>query len=499
MRHFSTRPSIGIGTGTGTGHHSTHSLSTASSIALSIAMACTLAFAFSGVPTAFAQSGGAAAGADNTVTNPPKPKSLEELLEMVADGFETERAINRRRVAEFQRNQQEQDRLLADALADLARQEAVGQELEVRYNENELEIGTSQERMTNRLGELGELFGVVRQVAGDLSAQTLDSLTNSDGVAKNDLLDRLGRSAELPTTDDLEQLWVELQREITKQGEIKRYTAKIVTIEGSQEERDIIRAGPFTAISEGAYLNWEPDDQLLRELGRQPPSRHLDTVPAFANASGGYAMLAVDPSRGGLLVALIDAPSNTERVQQGGYVGYVIISLGFIALLVGGWRWVVITLTARNVTAQRKNERIDSGNPLGRVLEVAGQYVDSDVETLELKLDEIVLREASSLENYLWLVKTVSVVSPLLGLLGTVTGMIQTFQAITLFGAGDPKMMAGGISQALVTTMLGLIVAIPLVLLSDTLANSTRKIIDILDEKSAGLIALRSERSNVGD
>ena len=196
---------------------------------------------------------------------------------------------------------------------------------------------------------------------------------------------------------------------------------------------------------------------------------------------------------------LIDTPSNTERVQQGGAIGYVILGLGFVAGLVGIWRWIAIAITTRHVIAQGKNDRVDLGNPLGRILEIADLNADADTETLELKLEEVVLRESSKLENFLWLVKTVSVVSPLLGLLGTVTGMIQTFQAITLFGAGDPKMMAGGISQALVTTMLGLIVAIPLVLLSDTLANSTRKIIDILDEKSAGLIALRSERANVGD
>ncbi len=196
---------------------------------------------------------------------------------------------------------------------------------------------------------------------------------------------------------------------------------------------------------------------------------------------------------------LIDTPSTWERVNQGGAVGWVIISLGVLAGLVGVWRWNVVVMTSRKVNAQRKSEAIDPGNPLGRILEVAEQNRDADTETLELKLDEVVLRETSQLENFLWLVKTVSVISPLLGLLGTVTGMIQTFQAITLFGAGDPKMMAGGISQALVTTMLGLIVAIPLVLLSDTLANSTRKVIDILDEKSAGLIAMRAERANVGD
>ena len=440
------------------------------------------------------------AGRNAQITTPPKPKSLDELLEMVSQGFQAEREVNRRRVDEFVKNKAEQKRLLNEALAVLAGEEAVGQQLELRYNENELELATAEERMTERLGEMGELFGVVRQVSNDLAAQTWDSLTSSHGGSQRDVLDRLGRGSEIPTTQDLEVLWLELQRELTKQGKVERYRTRVLTIGGTQEEREVIRAGPFTAISEGQFLLWEPEDQILREMGRQPPSRHTDTVTAFENSpSGVYAKLALDPSRGGLLVALIDTPSPTERVQQGGYVGAVIIVLGILAGLVGLWRWVIIAMTSAKVTRQRKSDRILKGNPLGRILSVAEEHGDADTETLELKLDEVVLRESSHLENFLWLVKTVSVISPLLGLLGTVTGMIQTFQAITLFGAGDPKMMAGGISQALVTTMLGLIVAIPLVLLSDTLANSTRKVIDILDEKSAGLIALRAERENVGN
>jgi biopolymer transport protein ExbB len=443
-----------------------------------------------------------AAEADAPVTPlpaPPQPKSLDELLEMVRQGFEAERAENRRREAEFQRNKEDQQRLLNEALAVLAREEATSQRLEVRYNENEPAIGAALERLTERLGELGELFGVVRQVATDLGSQTWDSLTSSEHGSRRDLLDRLGRSKELPSTEDLEKLWYELQREITEQGKVVHYRATVLTTEGSQAEREIIRAGPFSAIANGRYLLWEPEDQQLRELTRQPPSRYLDTVAAFENATTAYAKLAVDPSRGGLLNALIDTPSGKERIQQGGYVGYVIITLGILALLVGLWRWAVITVTSRKVAGQRKSERADRGNPLGRVLGVYEQNRNADTETLELKLDEVVLRESSKLENFLWLVKTVSVVAPLLGLLGTVTGMIQTFQAITLFGAGDPKMMAGGISEALVTTMLGLTTAIPLVLLSDTLANSTRRITDVLDEQSAGLIAMRSEQAHVGD
>ena len=154
---------------------------------------------------------------------PPQPKSLDELLEMVRDGFEAERTANLRREEEFKRNRADQERLLNEALATLARDEATSQRLEVRYNENELALGTAAQRMTERLGELGELFGVVRQVATDLGAQTWDSLTSSEGGSHRELLDRLGRGEELPSTDDLEKLWLELQREITKQGKVRAF------------------------------------------------------------------------------------------------------------------------------------------------------------------------------------------------------------------------------------------------------------------------------------
>ena len=425
----------------------------------------------------------------------PEPKSLFELLDMVKHGLDAERAENRRRVEQFIKKRAEQKRLLAEARDTLAGEEETSQKLETSYNANETALAEQQERLKDRLGERGELFGVVRQVATDASGNLWDSLTSSQLGPRKKLLDRLGRSKELPSTDDLEKLWYELQREMTQQGQVVRYRAPVLTLEGQIEERDVIRAGPFSAISRGRYLLWEPREGKLRELTRQPPARYVNTVAPFERATSGFARLAVDPTRGSLLSALTDTPNAKERVQQGGYVGYVIIVLGVFALLLGLARWAAISVTSRKVAAQRKSKRVNRGNPLGRVLSVFEENREADPETLELRLDEAVLRESSKLERFLWVVKTISVVAPLLGLLGTVTGMIKTFQAITLFGAGDPRMMAAGISEALVTTMLGLMTAIPLVLLYDTLANSTRRVIDVLDEQSAGLIATRAEDS----
>ncbi len=430
---------------------------------------------------------------------PPEPKSLQDLLALVRQGFQQERDENKKREADFQAARDDQERLLAEATATLAREEELSQQLEEAYNHNEQAIGTNEAQLGERLGQLGELFGVVRQVATDTSGQVWDSLTTAQLGQRKDLLDRLGRSKELPSTADLEALWYELQREMVEQGLVARFKAPVLTIEGQLEEREVVRAGPFSAVSNGRYLLWEPAEQKLRELVRQPPSRYLQTVEPFEESGEGFAALAVDPSRGALLNALTDTPSFTERIQQGGAVGFVIITLGVLAVILGLVRWVMISVVSRKVSAQQKRDSADPGNPLGRVLGVYEENREIDAETLELKLDEVVLRESARLERFLWLVKVVSVVAPLLGLLGTVTGMIQTFQAITLFGAGDPKMMAGGISEALVTTMLGLTTAIPLVLLHATLASSTRRITDILDEQSAGLIATRAEHAHAGN
>jgi biopolymer transport protein ExbB len=276
--------------------------------------------------------------------------------------------------------------------------------------------------------------------------------------------------------------------EMVEQGKIVTYEADVYT-PGGVEKRDVTRAGVFSVISNGEYLLWDANELKLQALSRQPPGRFLDTVGDFETGGAGLTGLAVDPSRGSLLAVLIETRSLFERLPDGGAVGYTVITLGLIAFALGMFKMIWLFIVSRKVTAQKKNSRPDTTNPLGRVLAVASDNPGADREQLELMLDEVVLRESSKLESLVWLVRIVSVVAPLMGLLGTVTGMIRTFQSITLFGAGDPRMMAGGISEALVTTMLGLVTAIPLVLLHAALANNTKKIVDTLDEQSAGLIA----------
>jgi biopolymer transport protein ExbB len=420
----------------------------------------------------------------------PTPTTADELLEEVIKGWRVEKREDAERERTFANAREDQRELLADAKAVEARAEALSQALEKEYQGNEVTITELEETLEERLGNLGELFGVTRQIAGDTRGNIEASITTAQyGRARVEFLEDLGKSKELPSIAELERLWHELVREMVEQGKVVEFEAQVYTPSGI-ETRAVTRAGVFSVISNGEYLLWDANQGQLQELSRQPPSRYVDTVGEYQSADAGeLAGLAVDPSRGSLLAVLIETRGLSERIPEGGAVGYSVITLGIIAALLGLYKMVILFLVGQKVQAQKTNSRPDKTNPLGRILAVAADNPDVDREQLELMLDEVVLRESSKLESLVWLVRIVSVVAPLMGLLGTVTGMIKTFQSITLFGAGDPRMMAGGISEALVTTMLGLVTAIPLVLMHAALANSTKKIVDTLDEQSAGLIA----------
>jgi biopolymer transport protein ExbB len=424
----------------------------------------------------------------------PKPKTLDALLERVQKGWNLETAEDREREAQFRVQREEQERLLQQARAALVAEEKRSEDLEANFQRNELDLARLEEQLTERLGSLGELFGVVRQVAGDARGNIEASLVSAQLPDREHFLGELGQSTGLPSISSLERFWFTLHQEMTEIGKVVRFPATVVTVDGDEVEREVIRVGAFNVIADGRYLTWEPEVGKLSELARQPAGIYLSTVSSFEAASEGTERFAIDPSRGSILSVLVQTPSAGERIEQGGLVGYTIIALGILGGLVALARWAAVVASARRVSAQRGRSEVRQDNALGRVLSVYEENRSVDPETLELKLDEAIMRESSRLGRFLWAIKVVSVVAPLLGLLGTVTGMIRTFQAITLFGTGDPKMMASGISEALVTTMLGLTVAIPLVLLHAVVSSGSRSVVEVLEEQAAGMVARRAER-----
>jgi biopolymer transport protein ExbB len=429
-------------------------------------------------------------------------RTLDQLLNFVQQGSARDNQAEQQRLQQFRQAQAQQQQTLQNAVNQRTAEERRSESLETMFEENELLIADVQGQLEARLGSLRELFGVLQQVAGDARAQFQNSLTNIEYPDRaqflTDLAAKMGSSSQLASIEEIERLWFELQRQATEQGKVKRIrNFELVTTDGEISVEDIVRVGSFNIIADGRYLQHNPDTNSVSELQRQPEQgRFVNSTSALMNAAPGtFARFGIDPTRGVILGAYVNTPNLQERINQGGIVGYVIIALGILGVLLALERLVMLTIAGGKVKAQLKRDTPNTNNALGRVLQVYHSNKQADTETLELKLGEAILKEMPRLQRGILFIKVISVVAPLLGLLGTVTGMINTFQAITLFGTGDPQTMAGGISQALVTTVLGLVVAIPTVLLHTIVSGRSRQITQILQEQSAGIVAEQSEKN----
>ena len=436
-------------------------------------------------------------------TSAQDAKSLDELLGFVKQGQISEARENRAREQEFTQTKADQKRLLEEAKAERARQERISIRLEKIFENNELLIADKQKQLKERLGTLAELFGHLTSTTGDAITNFENSLVSAQypgrDVFMEVLIAKMSGADQLPSIEEIERVWYELQREMTESGRVVSFPALVSKPDGEKVELQVVRVGTWNIISEeGKYLQFVPEKGSLEELSRQPSGPFQGWARDLVAATEGMHKFGVDPtgpSGGGFLVSLINTPTLEERWHQGGYVGYAITVVGAIGFLIAFWRLFVLSMMSSKVTGQLKSTSANPDNPLGRVLKVHEDNPNMDTETLELKMEEAILKETPSIENSLTLLKIISAVAPLMGLLGTVVGMIITFQAITIFGAGDPKAMAGGISGALVTTVLGLLVAIPTVLLHTIVNGRAQRIIHILNEQSTGIIAEHTETS----
>ena len=425
--------------------------------------------------------------------------NLDQLLDNVEQGKILDNAENRKRENEFRQKRSQQEQLLDDAVIQKESEEVKSATLEVILEDNDKELNELQNTLNERLGALKELFGVMQQVAGDARSRFDASLTNVQyperGQFLEDLAKKIGSNSKLPSIPEIEKLWFELQREMTESGKVVKFSTDVIDIEGGKNSTEVVRVGSFNIITNGKYLHYEPETGNVIEIPRQPEGRRFTGSTAnLFTSSDGKVSFGLDPTLGGVLMSLVARPNLIERIQQGGIVGYLIILLGLFGVGIAIERLVRLVDADRKVTAQLKSDVISKDNALGRVLSVYDENKNTDTETLELKMAEAVFKETPELNKGLILIKVISVVAPLMGLLGTVTGMIKTFQAITLYGAGDPKLMAGGISQALVTTVLGLTVAIPTTLLHTVVSGRSKRVSQIIQEQGAGIIASHSEK-----
>lgn len=429
--------------------------------------------------------------------NAQEAANLDDLLEIVRQGKVNETAEFRQREQEFQGAQDRQAGLLADAEAQQRAEERRSDTLENQFQVNDEQLAELETEFTNELGALKEVLGVLTMVAGDARSNMEQSLTTTQFVDRDEfitaLIQKTSSGTQLPSIEEIERLWYEVQREMTEQGRVVTYDRSVKMTDGSEEVIPVTRVGVFNLATAGKYLKFEQG--LVAELDRQPETRFTDSTAALQGASSGVAPFGVDPSRGSILALLIQAPSLRERVDFGGTIGYLILAVGAVGLLLWIERVIYLTAISGKVKSQIKSDTINENNPLGRILAVHEQNKGADVETLELKIDEAILKEMPPLERFLTMIKLISAIAPLMGLLGTVTGMINTFQSMTLFGTGDPKLMAGGISQALVTTVLGIVVALPMLFLHSIVNGMSQRVVHTLEEQSAGIIAVHAEQN----
>jgi len=424
-------------------------------------------------------------------------QTLEDLAAQVERAASEEGKINQQREQEFLQARDNQRNLLAQARQELRNEEARSDRLKNDYDRLERELAELETVLQERMGNLGELFGIVRQASGDIQATLDDSMVSAALPGRTEFLSELAQRKELPNVQELRKVWSIMVTEIAESGKVVKFTAPVELSNGQKENIEVVRVGVFNAVSDGSFLTWDASKSTenLIELARQPAARFQSMASDLQNAAPGETVdMSVDFSRGQILRAVVQSKSPIERVKEdGGIVGYVIIGVGILGLLLCLWKAFVLYTTGGKISKQLKTKEANKGNPLGRVMAIYSENPDTDIETLELKLDEAILRESSPLESGLSFIKVLYVVAPLLGLLGTVVGMIATFQMITLFGTGDPRMMAGGISTALVTTVLGLVVAIPLTLLHSFLQGKSKSLIQVLEEQAAGIIARLAE------
>ncbi|MCP2678213.1 MotA/TolQ/ExbB proton channel family protein [Maricaulaceae bacterium NA33B04] len=429
--------------------------------------------------------------------------SIQQLLDRVRADSRDAAAENQRRIQEFRANRDQQVALLRQAQSRMAALEAQSAQLEAEFDANVVLIDEQSALLQEAQGAFGELFGAARQYAGEFGATIDASLVSAQYTGRADDLNTLANSRTLPSRRELDAIWTTMINEMEGQAEVTRFSRRVLGLNDGNPV-DVVRIGTFVAVADTGsptFLNYKSDGAgsdsfSLVALERQPPGTIMGAASNILNAEAGEIVSGpIDPSRGALLDIYRSVPNLSERFEQGGIVAKIIAGLFIFSAVFGLFRLVMLLLTTSAINAQKRRSTASKSNPLGRVMLAYEEVKDRPFETIELKVDEAILRETPKLEFGLNFLKLAAGVAPLLGLLGTVTGMIRTFTQITLFGTGDPQIMAGGISEALVTTVSGLIAAIPLLFIHSFAASFARGAQQALEEQAAGIVARHAEEN----
>jgi biopolymer transport protein ExbB len=415
---------------------------------------------------------------------------LDNILKDIKNQSNKELREEVNRLQQFINNKNKQKKILNDTKASLKKENNRTLQLKNIIEKNEKILAKKETLLTTKVGDLGEMFGSVRQISADFLTNFQSSLSASQSPEKEEIFTKFANTKKLPNTDDIKIFWYAMLDEIIKSGTVSQYTTTVILNTGEKASRTITKVGQFAAVSEGKYLRYDSDVNSLIELSTQPANSIQDTALNFENVKGELKNIVIDPTKGSLLSLLNMRPTLMDRVHQGGIIGYIILALGVLGLLFAFYKVILLNIEKIAINKQMKNIGIANlNNSLGKIADTFYKNKDKPLNDLEISINESILKEVNRIKSGESFIKLLAAVTPLLGLLGTVTGMIATFQAITLFGTGDPKLMAGGISTALITTVLGLVTAIPLLFAYTYLASTSNRIVSILEEQSIGMLA----------
>ncbi|CAK3942354.1 flagellar motor protein MotA [Vibrio sp. 10N.286.55.E10] len=420
--------------------------------------------------------------------------STAQLVNKAKSENRTQASHNVVREADFKKTEQELKAIKAQLEAKRTSIQGATDVLTQTFSDNENKLARLEEKLRLETGSLGELFGVVRQNAKELGAELSSTVNSVDRAEHTATVDQIIDAKSLPSMPQLSGLWMSMVEQIQASSELSKSQIAFINGEGNTQTVDAYRLGSIGLVTDQGYVSWntQREDAIayLKQPSNGPTLASLSTL-----ANGDVSNVVVDPSRGFMLEQLALTPSLTDRLEAGGVVGKVILGLLAIGLIIALVRGVSLAIARQKIRAQLKNPEQAGDNPLGRVLAVYNKEQNQTVEALELRLLEAVVDEQTHLEKGLSMLKLLAALAPMLGLLGTVTGMIETFQVITQFGNGDPKVMAGGISMALVTTVLGLVAAMPLLLAHNILSTQAENIRNILEKQGIGLVAEQAEKT----
>lgn len=424
---------------------------------------------------------------------PPQATSLDQLLNQVKNASSENSALNKQREQQFVQQNAQQAQILAEARKAYSNEQDRNKQLQATFDSNQQKLNDLVSQLHTREGDFSKVFDNARQSASALKTTLDNSLVSAQYPGRGVTLARMAESRDLPSLDDLHKLWFLMQQEMVEEGKVAKFPATITREDGTQAKTNVVRVGVFDAVNGDSFLRYLPETGALVELNRQPAGSYRNMAADLSAATTGILPMAIDPTGGTLLANLVNQPSVWERVGQGHVAGWIIIVMGLIGLLVILERGAYLTLASGKIKAQMNSSKPDLNNPLGRILTVFNESKTDDAESLELRMDEAIMKERPVISARIGLLRVIALLGILLGLLGTVMGMMNTFQSMNLFGGSTP-LIANGISGALVPTWLGLLVAVIMLFFHGLLSSRSERLMHILEEQTASIIASRAEK-----